>query len=147
MSRLELEVRPTVVKALVAYHGFPVENPAKPGTPDIYFIHGWIELKVIDAWPKRESTVVKIDHYTVQQRSFARVHMDRGGNVLFLLKIGTREWLLMDGAKAARMVGSLTRPQLIEQSLKHWTSGFRPTEFTDAVMDFCNANAQHTGRN
>ena len=45
-----------------------VENPIHPGTPDVNLVGRWIELKCIPAWPVRDTTVVRIPHYTPQQR-------------------------------------------------------------------------------
>jgi hypothetical protein len=50
-----------------------VENPTSPGTPDLCVgFRGkcyWIELKQLrDGWPTRANTIVRIDHYSAEQR-------------------------------------------------------------------------------
>ena len=64
----ERRMRKNVCDWLKDYDAFAVENPANPGTPDVSYVEGWIELKQLDAWPAREDTPVRIEHYTPQQR-------------------------------------------------------------------------------
>lgn len=85
-----------------------VENPIHPGTPDVNLCDGrWIELKCIPAWPKRETTVVRIDHFTPQQRVwlYRRWRYAPGSTLLLLEVISVKQWLLFDGDEAAKIVG------------------------------------------
>ena len=76
----EASQRRTVVRALSGLHAIPVENPvACPGTPDVNYVEGWIELKNLRSWPKRAATIVRIEHFTEQQRRFLRRRCDYGG--------------------------------------------------------------------
>lgn len=102
-----------------------VENPADPGTPDVSWVGGWVELKHLDAWPKRATTAVQIDHFTPQQRAWLIRRAEANGSVHLLLRVG-REWLLFDGAAAARGIGNWTRAEMCEsQALAWWIK--RPT--------------------
>lgn len=85
-----------------------VENPIHPGTPDVNLADGrWIELKCIPRWPVRASTVVRIKHFTPQQRVFLyRRWKSAPGSTFLLLEIrAVRQWLLFDGNVAAKVVG------------------------------------------
>ena len=88
-----------------------VENPIHPGTPDVNLADGrWLELKCIEAWPKLSSTLVRIRHYTPQQRVWLyRRWKYAPGSTLLLLEVRSEEqWLLFDGDVAARVVGRAT---------------------------------------
>jgi len=85
-----------------------VENPIHPGTPDVNLCDGrWIELKTIAGWPARESSPVRISHYTPQQRVwlYRRWRYAPGSTLLLLEVRAERQWLLFDGDVAARVVG------------------------------------------
>ena len=84
-----------------------VENPIHPGTPDVNLVGRWIELKCIPAWPVRDTTVVRIPHYTPQQRVWLyRRWLAAPGSTLLLLEVrSVRQWLVFDGDVAAKVVG------------------------------------------
>lgn len=109
-----------LVKLLRHLDAIPVENPAKPGTPDVEFIGGWIEVKFIRAWPVRSDTIVRVDHYTPQQRVFAKRRAGKGGNIWLVLVVGN-EWLLFRGEDAAEYLGTLTAEGLYDLSVGNWT--------------------------
>jgi hypothetical protein len=88
-----------------------VENPIHPGTPDVNFCTGtWMELKCIPAWPKRDGTLVRISHFTQEQRVWLyRRWRHAPGSTLLLLEVrADRQWLLFDGDVATRIVGKST---------------------------------------
>lgn len=95
-----------------------VENPIHPGTPDVNLCTGvWIELKCIPQWPVRDTTLVRIPHYTPQQRVwlYRRWKFAPGSTFLLLEVRADQQWLLFDGNVAAKVVGRGT-------TLQHRTS-------------------------
>ena len=124
-----------------------VENPIHPGTPDVNLADGrWIELKCIPSWPVRAASIVRIDHFTAQQRVwlFRRWKYAPGSTMLLLNVEAARQWLLFDGDIAAKVVARTvtavhyqqacavlgardlpTFPQVIEETRKRRTEGTR----------------------
>lgn len=109
-----------------------VENPAYPGTPDINYLHGWIEVKVVKKWPKDETAVVLVPHFTPQQRVWLRRRTEAGGEAYMLLKIG-QSWLLFDGKTAAEIVGRAPRNQLLSSAIQHWERGLNGKELVKCL--------------
>ena len=108
----ESDMRSRVIKMLTPLHAIAVENPVLPGTPDVNFVEGWLELKWIRNWPVGEDTPVKVDHYTPQQKVFMRKRHERGGNVGLLIQC-KREWFFFRYPDALK-VGELTKTELFE---------------------------------
>lgn len=111
-------MRQKVVKLLKPLDATAVENGVGPGTPDINYVEGWIELKYLPKWVKSVSEV-KIAIFTPQQRVWLRRRWKAGGNVLFLLQIAD-DWLLYDGITAAEHVGRVDKDDLFELALASW---------------------------
>lgn len=73
-----------------------VENRVKKDTPDLYIaarpetgktLRGWVELKVLDRFPARASTPVKINHWTTGQRYWALRHSKHGGQTWVVVAV------------------------------------------------------------
>lgn len=128
----EKSMRRRVVDALKPLDAIAVENSAYPGTPDVNYIEGWLELKQLNKWPKRKNTKITIRHFTPQQRVWLRRRWIKGGNAFLLLKI-QQEWFLFDGATAYGFVGKCTRIDLIQKSLKYWPRGLKDKELLDCL--------------
>ena len=92
-----------------------VENPAHPGTPDLNYADGWLELKWVKRVPAREDTVLALEHFTPQQRVWLLRRWRAGGNVHMLLCCAG-EWMLFDGDVAVGVVGKSTLPELRERA-------------------------------
>jgi len=96
-----------------------VENAVGPGTPDINYLGGWIESKQVEAWPKRASTPLRIDHYTAQQRSWHCKRRRAGGRVHLVLEVReNNSFLIFDAATAAMGLGHWTQQQCCQRA--HW---------------------------
>jgi hypothetical protein len=131
----EADTRKLVIERMrqAGFDPVAVENSVHMGTPDVNYTHGWIELKILDEWPKRESTAVKIRHYTQQQKTWAIRRRAAGGTVWFLLRVGNCEWLLMAGATAAFVVGRANREQLISASVLHCKKNMQWDKFAEIL--------------
>jgi hypothetical protein len=119
-------MRQRVVRELRSLNAIAVENPVLPGTPDVNYVEGWIELKWLRSWPSRGG-IVTIPHFTPQQRVWHYRRRKAGGQSWFLLQC-RREWILLDGAVAAMVVNKSTREELIEAANvtrgDYWNDGF-----------------------
>ena len=123
----EQHMRGRVVRALMPKHAIAVENPALPGTPDVNYLGGWIELKCLRSWPARAETLVAIDTFTPQQRIWHIRRRMAGGTSWMLIQCG-RDWLLLDGADAALNIGLCTKQQLIDLSAGYSDHGLDQEE-------------------
>ena len=111
--------RKNVVNWLKELDAVAVENRAYPGTPDVNYIGGWIELKWLRRFPRHEPDIVRIEHFTPQQRVWLMRRVRRGGKAWLLLQVGL-EWFLFDGEMAAKHVGHCTRSALHSVAYR-WT--------------------------
>lgn len=136
MSTSEQHMRQKVVKALKPLDAISVENPARPGTPDVNYIPGWLELKKLDRWPKNaDKSPVLIPHYTPQQRVWIKRRWRLGGPVFLLLQVG-RTWLLFEGDVAATLVGHLNRSELEERAYRWWPDGLNEAELLECLRTY-----------
>ena len=115
-------MRRNVVKWLKDLDAYPVENPAYPGTPDVNFLNGWLELKHLPNWPVRANTPVQLGHFTPRQRIWLRKRWRAGGGAWLLLQVGS-DWLLFDGDIAAQFVGKGPTQAELKGIASHYTSG------------------------
>lgn len=107
----EKGMRQRVVRALKSLDAISVENPAYPGTPDVNYIGGWLELKWKRHWPKGADTPLRMPHFTPQQRVWLTRRARKGGTALVLLQVG-QEYLLLLPDDAADFLGNSPRWRL-----------------------------------
>jgi hypothetical protein len=91
-------LRPVLVKAGV--DPVRVENPALPGTPDVNYIEGWVELKHADRWPPKGGPLQLTHPPTPEQRTWLLRRWHCGGRAFLCLRVG-REWFLFRGCDVA----------------------------------------------
>lgn len=115
----EKAFRQAVMKAIKELDPCPVENAARPGTPDLNCISGWIELKRIYKWPVLKGPV-RVQHFTVQQRLWLGRRAKAGGKCWLLLQV-KQDRLLLDGAWAAQHLGMKTEKELKSAAIKSWS--------------------------
>jgi hypothetical protein len=97
------------------------EDIAARGIPDVSYalhlahrhIQGWIELKVIKAWPKRKDTIVKIPKFTKVQRAWLRRRGALVGNCYFLLRVEEDFTHLLFDWSEIELQDTRTKAQLI----------------------------------
>jgi hypothetical protein len=120
------------------------EDKLNLGVADVSFAmngcwHGWMELKHIHEWPKRASTVVRIDHFTHEQRLWLRLKGEAAGNTWLLLNVGDArgEWLLFNWRKLP-LVGVVTRSELYDHCVLQM-KGFVTDNFKNVLWRDCDA--------
>lgn len=101
------------------------EDVLAQGLPDVSFgcagRNGWIELKYIEAWPKKEDTIVRIKHFTPQQKAWLLRRQKMGGCCWLLLRVGaTNDWLIFHPLKA-RFVGDMTEQEMFNAAAFIWS--------------------------
>jgi hypothetical protein len=112
-------MRSNVLEALKSLHGIPVENPVLPGTCDVNYVEGWIELKQMPCWNKNKNSDFLIEHFTPQQRIFLHKRWKKGGNVWMLLQVGP-EFLLFEGEWASQLLGKCCEVMLRSCAVGQW---------------------------
>lgn len=130
MNYSEKSLRRRVIKALAPLDAVAVENIACPGFPDIEFVGGTMELKVIPGWPARAQTPVRVPKFRPVQRNWLRRRWRAGGLTLLLLRIGRDEYLLFDGDVAADRLGKVPRRELETEACVVWP----PRTFKDGLL-------------
>ena len=98
-----------------------IEAETPLGVPDVNYKDGWVELKYVKEWPKRESTPLRLRHFTPEQRSFLSQREKSGGHAFLLLGVG-EQVLLFGGKLAGLYVGKYPRVLLHEIALRTWDS-------------------------
>jgi len=111
------------------------EDKFNSGIADVSFIcggnHGWVELKQLDKWPVRPSTIVRCKHYTTQQRHFLKAKGEHGGNTWLFVKIG-RDYLLMHHGPA-QLFGTMTSFETRFRSFGQWRNRMNWEELADIL--------------
>jgi hypothetical protein len=137
----ERDMRRKVCKILKPLSAFAVENSCKPGTPDVNYINGWIELKWARKWPVRPTTPLRLPHYSPQQKNFGEYYWKNGGRAWLLLQV-RREWFLFTGPVAAEIVGTSTRSELFDHATRHWSNGVNQKDLIECLtMDWESLNS------
>ena len=94
------------------------EDALNVGIPDLSYsgngVNGWIELKWLPFWPVRADTIVRIPHYTKEQKHFLLTRGRAGGRCWLLLRVG-KEHLLFNYLNT-QYVGAVTREELRARS-------------------------------
>jgi len=110
-----------------------IENTCSRGTPDTAYsmdgVHGWIELKFEKEWPKRESTKLRLAHFTPEQKIFIRKHGTAGGRCFLFLRVGS-DFLLFEHVHILQL-GELNKTEMKKKALKVWYKNLNFDELTE----------------
>jgi hypothetical protein len=117
-----------------------IESGTANGIPDVFFSipknSGWMELKVIDKFPVKSDTKVKIDHFYPEQKFWIRTRGETGGNVwLFVFVAETGEYFLFPWHIAHR-IEELTKGEWRLLS-SYWADRIDPKNLYDRLLDGC----------
>jgi hypothetical protein len=110
------------------------------GVPDVFFVfesqkvNGWIELKTIPRWPKRDETPVRIAHFTRQQKRWLRNKARAGVNCWFLLYVEFGHYYVLIHGSQAHNVGSWTRADLILNASAVWRDNIDANLLTSVLI-------------
>jgi len=100
-----------------------VENAFYKGMPDVNYLiegkEGWIELKYSKEYPKKETTSVRLHHFTKEQRIWHRDRLIKKGRTNILWQI-EKDYYLFCNENIA-LIGTLTRKQMGEKSDGFWS--------------------------
>jgi hypothetical protein len=92
-----------------------IESSTNKGIADVaYCINthsGWLELKYLDAWPKRAATFVKVPSLTLDQVLFLERWYDSGGAAYLLLRVG-RSYMLLNSSTTRALWNGISRDEL-----------------------------------
>lgn len=109
-----------------------VENPALPGTPDVNYIEGWIELKHADRWPPRGGPLRLKHPPTPEQKVFLFRRWMTFGAAHLLLRV-RQEWFLFPGY----VVRSVWAEAPTQDDIRNNSIAFqRPVEVAKYLAEF-----------
>lgn len=93
----EKVMRGHVVRALRPLHAMAVENPCLPGTPDVNFAGGWLELKWARSWPRNLARPLVLGHpVTSEQRLWLQSRERHNKEFTGILLQVERDWMLFN---------------------------------------------------
>lgn len=81
-------------------------------------LFGVIELKVLKAWPKRKTTIVRVPKWTTVQRAWCHLFGKVAQHVFLLLKV--EKDILLYHWPAALEVGTLTKDEMLARTPWRW---------------------------
>lgn len=122
----EADLRREFIKLTKPLDPRAIENIVGIGDPDICFVPGVCELKWARAWPVRNTTPLRLDHYTDVQRDRLLTRWNAGGGSWLVLTVRSI-WLCYTGV-AAQRVGFLTKQELIDTATNY--SATKPDSVT-----------------
>lgn len=128
----EAGLRKKVIEMLASMDAVPVENGARPGTPDVNITTGWIELKKMEKWPARDTTALRVEHFSPQQKIWIARRERAGGRVWVLLQVGT-DYLLLKGGVAVNLLGSSPKEVLEAAAIRRWERRLVGEELKECV--------------
>lgn len=113
------------------------EDRFSEAIPDLSFgargVNGWIELKQVKAWPKREDTKVKPAHYTSEQANWIIKRNKYAGSCFVFVKV-EREYFLFKAYHARLIKNGITKKQYGEYCCAKWAGSIDPQKLLEALI-------------
>jgi hypothetical protein len=111
----ETTMRRNLIRLLRHLDARSMESAISIGVPDINYCCGWIELKYVARLPVRQGTLVRIPHYTQEQRIWLLRRYRVSRNAFLLVQVDKHVFLGYGGERAS-VVGNLTSSELFERA-------------------------------
>lgn len=114
------------------------EDKFQLGIPDVSFglpgVNGWIELKFLKEYPKRRDSVIRIEHYTENQRQWLYRRWKMAGHVFLLIQI-SNEFFLFTGQEMALLGNVGNREWYIDRALWYWKKKINFDQLTQLLLE------------
>ena len=125
MARLENRFKKYLVDLMgTLWDVQSVEDRYSTGIPDLSYgakgVNGWIELKQIASWPKKDDTLVKPQHYTAEQVNWLVRRGKKGGCCWVLVRVGKDEHFLFSFIYARMVQKGMTRLDYFANCKAYW---------------------------
>tara|TARA_Y100000004_G_scaffold75872_1_gene85342 strand:+ start:529 stop:966 length:438 start_codon:yes stop_codon:yes gene_type:complete len=99
-----------------------IENPFYKGVPDVNFLidgnEGWLELKYIPQYPKKEITIVKVPHFTIEQKIWHNARFKNKGRTMVLIQVDDDYFIFKK--EKINLLGSLNKFRMFQHANKFW---------------------------
>ena len=114
-----------------------IENAFYKGVPDVNFlingIEGWLELKFLHKFPKKETTAISVPHFTQEQKLWHKTRWENDGLTAMLLQVADYYFLFVSDKIA--LVGILSKKGMISNATKCWRNRI---DFEEFINVLCN---------
>tara|TARA_A100001015_G_C15001046_1_gene718517 strand:- start:1659 stop:2096 length:438 start_codon:yes stop_codon:yes gene_type:complete len=113
-----------------------VENSLYKGIPDVNYLidgnEGWIELKYMPEYPKKDITEVKVPHFTKEQKIWHDIRYKNKGRTMVLIQVD-RDYFIFKKERI-NLLGSLTKKKMFQYANKSWKNKI---DFKELRKELC----------
>tara|TARA_R100000482_G_scaffold121828_2_gene68449 strand:+ start:487 stop:927 length:441 start_codon:yes stop_codon:yes gene_type:complete len=113
-----------------------IENPFYKGIPDVNFLidgnEGWIELKYMPEYPKKDNTEVKVPHFTKEQKLWHDSRYKNKGRTMVLIQVDNDYFIFKK--ERINLVGALTKKKMFQHANKSWKNRI---DFKELRKELC----------
>ena len=116
-----------------------IENMVGAGIPDVTYCckgtDGWLELKYMKNWPKRESTLIKVGLEDSQYAWMRRRLRNRSKNIFVFVQVGKEYTLIpiIDIKTLELIYRGFTEDQWEDIKYYWWNNSLNIKEFMEAI--------------
>lgn len=134
----EAKLKDSISRKIIALGGDVQNHEDKNsiGIPDISYglnkVNGWIEAKQLPNWPK-SGKIVKIEHYTPQQKNWLRIRGRAGGNCFLVLQVD--DVFMVFDHETAQSVGSITQDDMMFNCMFYSIGDINTSELFKALTN------------
>jgi len=115
-----------------------IEDRYSTGVPDLSYgaggLNGWIELKQIKAWAKRNDTPMRPEHYTAEQVNWLSVRGKKGGSCFVMVKIGADDYFIFTWPWARQVKAGMDKAGYMAHCEMHWKGSIDPEELLNILV-------------